>query len=535
MSAYTIAKYLRLSLEDLDVGSPQKQESNSITNQRNLLDDYISHIPEFSGAKIIEFCDDGWSGKNFERPAVKDMLQQAQQRKIQCIIVKDMSRFGRDYLIVGNYISCVFPFLGIRFIAVNDGVDSIRPGDTDRLDTAFKTLLYDFYSRELSKKERISQQQRAQRGEYLCTYAPYGYIKNPDKKNHLIIDPPAAEVVHRIFQMIANGYSTAQTAKILNQECIPTPMCHKQAAGYKISGWQKVQERNFWTYDTVIRIIRNECYLGKAIYGKRFHDTIGQKHSIKVSKKDWIMVSDAHERIVTQEEFDRAQAAIRIFADRDNRKSLVNRKIRCGVCGHSMILVATKHPYYYCRTSRVTDSFTCNSCDRISEQELFDILLDSLRKQAAAAIELKRIWDEHQAQVKRDIDNMQKSLSRLQESLNQQKRQAAKLYEKFSLGKISKDAYLDMKASISKQRDRTASEMRELEAALGNIGVNGSLRNQFVSSFEKYAEVHEITQEIMEDLLKEAIIYPNGRIEAVWNYCEEFNRMVFDVTPKPLE
>ena len=131
MRDYTIAKYLRISSEDADLKNSVKMESNSISNQRNLLNSYISRVPEFAGATVVEFCDDGWSGKNFDRPAVQEMLRQAQQGKIQCIIVKDMSRFGRDYLIVGNYISRVFPFLGVRFIAINDAVDSIRSEDID--------------------------------------------------------------------------------------------------------------------------------------------------------------------------------------------------------------------------------------------------------------------------------------------------------------------------------------------------------------------------------------------------------------------
>ena len=163
----TVAKYLRLSAEDADLRQSGREESNSIVNQRNLLDAFIERTPDLSGAKILEFCDDGWSGKSFERPAVKELLEQTKQGLIHCIIVKDMSRFGRDYLTVGNYVSRVFPFLGVRFIAVNDGIDSIRPKDIDSLDTSFKALLYDLYSRDLSRKTRSARRFRAQKGEYL--------------------------------------------------------------------------------------------------------------------------------------------------------------------------------------------------------------------------------------------------------------------------------------------------------------------------------------------------------------------------------
>ncbi len=224
----TIAEYLRISDEDADMGQAAKTESDSIANQRNLLTEFISRMPEFDGADVIEFCDDGWSGKNFDRPAVREMLGQARQGKIQCIVVKDLSRFGRDYLEVGNYISRVFPFLGIRFIAVNDGFDSIRPAAMDSLETSFKTLLYDIYSRDLSRKVRSAKKMKAEKGEFLSPFAPYGYVKDQERKNHLVPDPDTADTVRRIFQMAADGQTTEKIARTLNLGRVPTPMQQKR-------------------------------------------------------------------------------------------------------------------------------------------------------------------------------------------------------------------------------------------------------------------------------------------------------------------
>ncbi|MDE7243111.1 MAG: recombinase family protein [Oscillospiraceae bacterium] len=531
MSIYTIARYLRISSEDVDIKSSGKLESNSISNQRNLLNDYIKHIPEFDGAEVIEFCDDGWSGKNFDRPAVQEMLRQARQGKIQCIIVKDMSRFGRDYLIVGNYISRVFPFLEVRFIAVNDGIDSIRSTDIDSLDTSFKALLYDYYSRDLSRKIRSAKRLRAQQGEYMCTYAPYGYNKDPHKKNHLVIDPPAAEIVRRIFHMVAEGRSTTQTAKILNQEGVLTPMRYKRAAGCSNTTWNCIREENFWTDHSVIGIIRDECYLGKAIQGKRVNDIIGQRHSVKISQKDWIVVSDTHEGIVTQEEFDRAQAAVRKFVERESVNKPMRRKVRCGTCGHAMTRIgAAKHPYYICQTSRVTDLFSCFN-ERIAETDIFNVLLVDLQTQAETAVGLERLWKEKYQCQKNDIGMIRKSLSKLKGTLSQQKQQMTQLYERFGLGEISKEEYLAMKAVANQEKDSIIAKISELETLLENTGAEGNLDNRFVSSFQKYVDVQEITGEIMEDLLKEVVVYPEGRLEIVWNYREELNRMILDVTP----
>lgn len=525
-----IAKYLRLSSEDEDLGHSSKLESNSISNQRNLLDAYISRIPEFSRANVVEFCDDGWSGKNFERPAVQELLLQARQGKIQCIIVKDLSRFGRDYLTVGNYISRVFPFLGVRFIAVNDGIDSIRPSDVDSLDTSFRTLLYDLYSRDLSRKVRSALRLRAKRGDCLSTYAPYGYVKDPDRKNHLVIDPPAAEIVRRIFHMVAEGKSAVQTAQVLNRECVPTPLHCKRAEGYTHMGWNCIGEENFWTHHAIIRIIRDEQYLGKVVFGKRFYDIVGGRHSVKVSKKDWIITADAHEAIITQAEFDSAQAALREFAERErtSKDKPLYRKIRCGVCGHAMTRAGGKSPYYVCHTSRVTDAFPCPT-QKISEQDIFAVLLDDLHLQAATAVDLERIWKERHRQEKKDAGAMRKSLTTLKGSLEQQNRQILGMYESFATGAISKADYLATKAAVVQQRDSIAARIAELEATLENVGADGKLQNSFVSSFQKYAEAQEITDEIVSDVLKEVFIHPDGKLEIVWNHRDEFERMRVDL------
>lgn len=527
----TIAEYVRVSSEDDDLRSGGKLESNSIANQRNLLNAYIRRTPEFAGANVVEFCDDGWSGKNFERPAVQEMLSQARQGKIQCIIVKDMSRFGRDYLIVGNYISRVFPFLGVRFIAVNDGVDSIRPTDVDSLDTSFRALLYDLYSRDLSRKVRSALRLRAKRGDCLSTYAPYGYAKDPEKKNHLVIDPPTAEIVCRVFHMAADGRSTVQIAQTLNRECVPTPVQVKRAAGYVHMGWNCIGEENFWTATEIARILRDEQYLGKVVYGKRFYDIVGHRHSVKVSRKDWIVTPDAHEPIVSQDEYDRAQTAMRELVEYEQKSKgkRVCRKIRCGICGHALIRSGGKSPYYFCRTPIMTDAFPCPS-QRIPEQDIFAVLLDDLHAQAAAAVELGYIWEERCRREKKDAAAMRKSLVVLRGKLERLEQSIKVMYETFALGEVGKAAYLAQKAAAAQQRDSLAAKIAETEAALENMGTDGGLQNRFVLSFQKYADAREITNEIVSDVLKEVIVYPDGRLEIVWNYQKEFDAIMLDVT-----
>jgi len=531
LAAFVIAIYLRLSSEDDDLKRAGKLESNSIANQRNLLYAFISRNADLAEAKVVEFCDDGWSGKNFERPGVQDMITQARQGKIQCIIVKDLSRFGRDHLIVGNYISRVFPFLGVRFIAVNDGIDSIRPGDIDSLETSFKALIYDLYSRDLSKKVRSAKEFRAKRGDFLSPFAPFGYIKDPSNKNRLLIDQAAAETVRRIFQMAADGTPRLEIARTLNREAVLTPMLHKRATGCSRTIWPCVHEENFWTEFSVTKILRDERYVGTNIYGKRVRDMIGHTHTVKVGRSDWITVADTHEGIVTREEFDRAQAAMRELEEYEAStydRKLLRRKVVCGICGHAMTRTRGPNVRYYCHTSRVAFGYSCSG-HSISEADLQDAILSGLCAQAKTAVEMGLLWAELRKRDMDGVENIRKKLSVLRDLNTQQNQRTQELYETFVTGKVGKAEYLAAKKMIKGSYDTVLSQIEKLESALEDTGTDGQLQNRFVSSFQKYRDVSELSKEIVDDVLDRVIVYPGERLEIVWNYQDDFEKLLLDL------
>lgn len=518
----TVTKYLRLSAEDADLRQSGKEESNSIVNQRNLLDAFIERTPDLSGSKIIEFCDDGWSGKNFERPAIKELLEQIRQGLIHFIIVKDMSRFGRDYLTVGNYISKVFPFLGVRFIAINDGIGSIRSSDIDSLDTSFKALLYDLYSRDLSRKTRSARRSWAQKGEYFGARPLYGYVKDPERKNHLIIDPPAAEIVHRIFSTVGGGVSIAQTARAMNQQQAPTTMQDKTAKGM-YAAWNFVGEVNFWTEAMVLKIVRDEQYTGSTVYGRRYYDRIGQSHSVKVSKKDWIIVPDVHEPIVSREEFDRAQAALKEYKERDVSAG-AKTKIRCGVCGHAMERYNTKQPYYDCRTLRVTDKFPCLP-EKIPEREIHAALIDSLRAMAQIAVDMDKLLREQQKEQIQDVTAMRRALSALQEQVSRLKQQTKSQYEAFALGEIGKEAYLAAKAASRQKEEILTEQISKLELSMEQAQLADSNKNGLAAQLQLYLNIEQLTEDILDDLLAQVLVFPGGGLEIQWKFRDELERL----------
>ena len=400
----------------------------------------------------------------------------------------------------------------------------------DSLETSFKNLLYDFYSRDLSRKIRNAKKFRAQRGDFLSRFAPYGYIKDPSDKNHLVIDPEAAETVRRIFHLMAAGKRTEQIAAILNHDAVLTPMRYKLAAGCSYTKWYCIREDNFWTVSAVTKILRDERYIGKNVYGKRLCDMVGHSHTVKVSRTDWIVVENTHEGIVTREEFNRAQAAMRAFREHNGSGGHdwpLPVKIRCGVCGYAMAYTKGRQRYFYCHTPRVNTAYTC--AGRTPENEILEAVKKGLHVQALMAVELRRLWEEQHRTQKKDFAAMKKNLAALREKHGQLCRQIKGLYESFALGEISKPEYLAAKEAAVGQRDTAAARISELEAALENMGSDGGLKNSFVSVFEKYMDVVEITSEIVKEVLSEIRIYPDSRLEIIWNFRDELDNLALDL------
>lgn len=271
MSENILAIYLRLSLEDDVDERSSRDESNSITSQRDIVLRHINENDDLKGYKILEFVDDGYSGTNFNRPDVQRMLAMIREGKISVVIVKDLSRFGRNYLEVGNYLEHIFPYLGVRFVAVNDHYDSNKYiGTTGGIDVAFKNFIHEQYSRDLSVKVKASQHMMMRKGKYV-THCPYGYTKESGVKHHMVPDPATAPIVREIFLMAIEGKKTTEIARILNARKIPTPMDYKN--------WNRkdIKNRTMWSHQAVIRIIKEYKYTGAMVNFKCENLTIRAK------------------------------------------------------------------------------------------------------------------------------------------------------------------------------------------------------------------------------------------------------------------
>ncbi|WP_455714863.1 recombinase family protein [Anaerosporobacter sp.] len=378
---------MRLSKEDTNIRSERTDESNSIRTQRLLLHNYISESLDLRGSPVIEYVDDGYSGKNFERPEIKRLLNDARKNKIQCILVKDFSRFGRDYVEVGNYVEKVFPFMGIRFIAVNNHFDSItmKAGEVPDIDFSFQNLIYDYYSVENSIKTKKVQEKRRQEGKYMAVYAPYGYRKDPQDKNHLIIDEEAAIQVRNIFAWYVQGKTKADIARTLAAMGVLTPAEYMTAKGSEYT-WKYKESQGKWCGAIVGRILRNRIYTGTLISGKTEAVEIGGRRVRYKNKDEWCIIENTHQPIISKVLFAEVQKTKKITSktkeDSKRGSNDFNLKgyLRCGGCKHKLTRRDRQKGSFYCRYYYELHNETCIK-GSIYEDEIIEIVLEIIRMQ----------------------------------------------------------------------------------------------------------------------------------------------------------
>lgn len=346
------ADYLRLSREDGD-----KLESDSIRNQRSLINDFVKQHKEIQ--LVEEYIDDGYSGTNFDRPAFQRMLEDVKRKKINCIIVKDLSRLGRNYIETGRYLEKIFPFMGVRFIAITDHYDSATGSDdADQIIVPFKNLINDAYCRDISIKIRSQLDVKRKNGQFIGNFAAYGYLKDPEDKNHLIVDEYAADIVRLIFNLKIDGYSSQRIAAQLNEMGVLPPLEYKRSRGMNYNSGFRSGSDPKWAVTSINRILQNELYIGTMVQGKNRKINYKVKKSSPIARENWIRVENTHEAIIPEESFQYVQSLLEIdtrIAPKRKSVYLFSGFVRCGDCGENMVKRSTtkkgkKYCYYHCST-----------------------------------------------------------------------------------------------------------------------------------------------------------------------------------------
>lgn len=559
-----LATYLRLSKEDEDILYERKEESNSIRTQRLLLQGYISQCDDLREYQIMEYVDDGYSGKNFDRPEIKRLLSDVRNNRIQCIMVKDFSRFGRDYVEVGNYIEKVFPFMGIRFIAVNNHFDSItmKAGEVPDMDFSFQNLIYDYYSVENSIKTKKVQEKRRQEGIYMSVYAPYGYLKDPQDNNHLLIDEEAAMHIRDIYAWYLEGKTKAEIARILDARKVLTPAEYMTAKGSNYN-WRYKESQGKWCGAIIGRILRNRIYTGTLVSGKTESIEIGGKRVRYKKKEEWCIIKNTHQPIISKELYEEVQnLAINYKGNKNNRGSKSNknnksnignisnigntsnndnkhnkdnyirevndalliRNLRCGGCKHKLTKRDRLKVSFYCRYYYELHNENCIR-GNVYQDKIFEVVLDTIRKQVLLAGNSNYLLD-----MKRHVEQTRErawknSRRRVEDEMDKLKQDNFRKYILFRTGEMEKERYLAGKQNnekLIKQLEERYIEYKDNADASHNI----SERQTFLDVLEPSGNIKSLTKDLIDALIESIEVYPGNRV-----IIRVKNKSIWSLTP----
>lgn len=528
---FQAAVYLRLSREDGDVTEGGKQVSNSIANQNELVMDYLKSHPEIS--VISTYTDDGYTGVNFDRPEFQRMLSDIREGKIDCVIVKDLSRFGRNYIESGRYIEKIFPMLGIRFIAITDGYDSINEDMGTDMIVPFKNLINDAYCRDISIKIRSHMDIKRRNGEYIGAFAAYGYLKDEDNKNHLVIDEYAADVVRDIFSMKLCGMSQQAIADKLNADGILSPIQYKKSIGVGLNSSFQKSAKPKWSYNAVLRILKNEVYTGTVVQGKCTTPNYKIKKRIHKDEADWIRVEDMHDAIISKSDFDIVQEILlrdtRVAPEQSEVFPLAGM-VYCADCGEPMVRKTVpagdkRYVYYVCSGNK-KDKTKCRT-HNISEKKLMQGVLEVVQNHIGTMISTAYAVEKiHNApNSKPDVVKLEDRIMKLHEEAEACNNRKMNLYEDYKDGILSRDEYLMLKDKYQAQMAEIEKSIASIEADRDGILANGTGRQEWIQKLKKYEGVTELDRELVTFLIDRIEVIDPDTIQVRYRFEKALREM----------
>ncbi len=513
----TIAKYIRLSLADEETGT-SKKESDSIVGQRMSIELFLSQQQEFATSVQLEFVDDGFTATNGNRPAFMRMMEGVRSGQIQMIVVRDFSRFFRDYIEAGNYLECVFPFLGVRFISINDHYDSNDyKGTTGGLEMAIRNIIYASYSKDLSIKTTAAKVHMMKQGKYVGGYAPYGYEMHPTKKHALVIDPVASKVIRRIFDEVLSSKNVNQIAIDLNRDQIPTIAQHFKANHPNTKKFIHDAQAT-WTPQRIYCIARKQLYTGAMVSHVRKQVKIGSRKTVPNTP---IIVENMHQAIVSKEEFELAQNMLQ-HSKRNRQPAMLyplKSLVKCGYCGHVICRRRkSKDSLYLCSYQHTNESFECCSVP-IAESDL-DRLVYNAISQYAKVLNDRTVT--HKKPKTKD-SNPASQLLAMHTQENRLKQQKILLYEQFTSSLLSKAAFLSQKNEVDQTikalQERRSCIEREMNAPDPTPSVSSGYAQQLISLF---SQTDHITYDLTHAFIKTIYIHDENHVEIEWKFKDEF-------------
>jgi site-specific DNA recombinase len=524
------ALYCRLSRDDELQG-----DSNSIKNQKAILQKYAT---DNGFGNIQFFVDDGYSGTTFDRPDWQRLSGMIDEGQIGTLIVKDMSRLGRDYLQVGMLTEMVFPNNDVRFIAVNNGVDSVNGTENDM--TPFINLFNEFYAKDTSRKIRAVFKAKGNAGKPLCTNPPYGYIKDPEDKNHWIIDETAAEVVREIFHLCVQGYGVSKIANIITAKHIMNPTAHAKALGIGVSDNRSTADDYKWVNSTISHMLTRQEYIGSTVNFKTYRKSYKQKKQLKNDPDNWQIFEGTHEAIIDSETF----AIVQRLREGRRRVTpmgempILSGMLFCADCGAKLYQVRHRgwthdKEHFVCATYRKVKG-GCSS-HQIRNVVVEELLLDGIRNITAFARDhedefVQMVTDKTRAEVNRSLRDDKRELEQAQVRAEKLDDIIQRLYEDNLDGKISDERFAKMTASYEEEQKTLEFRIRELKATIGTVTENASNVDAFLKLVRRYTDIQELTAEIIREFVEKIYVYKAERIDGkrvqrikiVWNCIGEF-------------
>ena len=510
--------YLRLSKEDGDVEAGTAEESMSIASQRRCIEQFVLHQPDLS-LEMEEIVDDGYSGTNMDRPGMQRLLRMVKAGLVRTIIVRDLSRFSRNYLEGGYYLECVFPLYHVRFISINDRFDSKQLGEnTGGLELAIKNLINELYSKDISRKIKSSVDIKKMSGAFVYGTAPYGY-KKAEEKYRIVIDPVAARQVKRIFEWAASGITITQIAQQLNREGITTPSV------YLASIRGKYKTRSFWTYESVRNILHNRIYTGDTIPFKSSVVRVGSRHVKMIPDEKQIILPDTHEAIVPRTLYEQAQKVVKAKSRSVTKASgnPLTSFLFCGCCGNRLVKGKAQNRNWLCTSARYRPDSDCSRV-RIDEGQLRTVLLRAIQNQCSLIdAKMKRVRIKENESTT-ECDRLRAEIKRKKNHIERLHEQKMQSYERYAMGKISKETFLEEKCEALRKEQGIQEEISKLEECL-IIGTKTQRKQKSCIAEQqrilKEAEISGISRTLMKELVQSITVYPKGEINIKWNFRDE--------------
>lgn len=523
-----LAMYIRISMEDEDLRSNgEKTESNSISNQRELLQRFIDEREAFGGFEIKEYFDDGYTGRNFERPGFRKMIEECRMGMVNCIAVKDLSRLGRNYVEVGNLLEQLFPFLGVRVISVNDGYDSDSfIGQTGGIDVAFKNLIYNLYSRDLSNKVKSAVETRMKRGEFMSPYGFFGYEKSQEDIHKLVIDQEAAAIVRQLFLMVADGIPRKDIVKTLNEQGVPTPAVYKQKRGCT-RDWYPAGKKGGWNTSMVAKIIRDERYAGHMVSRKKVYEAFDSRHQVDVDRSEWIVVRNTHEGIVTQEEFDQANANMRTVVQGKKEKPANKKNFSVIVCPHCGLRLRPGNrtdSFMHCPTGRNHKDSVCNGV-RVRRNVAEDTLVQLVRQQAQMLVQAEELLKKQKNPY---AENPPVNMNVITIELKKLEDVKIADYECYKSGKISRETFIERKRLSDVRKSELQSILSELQAQELVCDMNQKEYGEALE-IKKYLNLESFDKTVMTSLIVSAKVMGEDSLEVEWKHHDIYEKIFADL------